>query len=66
MGVLVADQPLTPPFWEPMDFGNTPNKLYYQWSFSYLTGFTGSIGFSFLFLSFLKKLRKKNPATREK
>jgi len=31
----------------------SPNKLDYQWSFSYLTGFTGSIGFSFLFLSFL-------------
>jgi len=29
-----------------------------------LTGFTGSAGFSFLFLSFLKKLRKKNPAAR--
>ena len=43
-----------------------PKKLDYQWSFSYLTGFTGSIGFSFLFLSFLKKLRKKNPATRER
>ena len=36
-----------------MDFGNTPKKLDYQCSFSYLTGFTGSIGFSFLFLSFL-------------
>jgi len=31
----------------------SPKKLDYQWSFSYLTGFTGSIGFSFLFLSFL-------------
>jgi len=30
-----------------------PKKLNYQWSFSYLTGFTGSAGFSFLFLSFL-------------
>jgi len=31
----------------------TTKKLSYQWCFSYLTGFTGSIGFSFLFLSFL-------------
>jgi len=43
----------------------TPKKLNYQWTFSYLTGFTGSAGFSFLFLSFRTKLRKKNPATRE-
>jgi len=32
---------------------DSPKKPNYQWSFSYLTGFTGSIGFSFLFLSFL-------------
>jgi hypothetical protein len=34
-------------------------------TFSYLTGFTESQGFPLLFLSFLKKLRKKNPAPRE-
>jgi hypothetical protein len=50
-----------------------PKQLNYQWTFSYLTGFTGSGGFSFLFLSFRlpatlslarragTKLRKKNP-----
>jgi len=54
-----------------------PQKLTYQWIFSYLTGCTGSGGFSFRFLSFRlpatlslarragTKLRKKNPAPRE-
>jgi hypothetical protein len=44
----------------------SPKKFNYQSPFSYPTGFTGSIGFTFLFLSFLKKLRKKNPAMRER
>jgi hypothetical protein len=40
-------------WFRPKVDATTAKKLNYQWSFSYPTGFTGSAGFSFLFLSFL-------------